>query len=226
MASPFSEEAVTRRVEVAGASIEISLPPSAEDLIDEAEYARDERLPYWAELWPSARVLADEMARREIAGLRILELGCGVALPSIVALRGGADPLATDWYDVALEWARANARRAAGRDLATMVVDWFQPPDALVALAPFDLVIGADVLYESRNGGALLELLPGLVPPGGELLIADPRRPDAASLLAPLHERGWTEDVREVQYEGPRDESGAVVRLHSLRRPDAPGLRA
>ncbi len=219
MASPFIEEAVTRSVEVGGRTVLLTLPPSAEDLIDEEEYARDERLPYWAELWPSARVLAAEMAQRDLAGLRILELGSGVALPSIVALGRDAEPLATDWYEVALRWARANAARATGRELTTMVVDWFHPPAALLEAAPFDLVIGADVLYERRNGAALLPLLPLLVPPGGEALIADPRRPDAASLLLPLREAGWSEEVSEVAYEGPRDESGPIVRLHSLRRP-------
>ncbi len=198
-------------------------PRSAEDLISEEEYAEDERLPYWAELWPSARVLAEEIVRRRPRGLRVLELGCGLGLPSIAALAMGARPLATDWYEVALRFAECNARRSTGRELETMLVDWQRPPAELLALAPFDLVIGADVLYEARNGAALAALVPLLVPPGGELLVTDPRRPDAIHLLEPLTAAGWAHDAKDIPYSGRRDESGPVVRLHALRAPLKPG---
>lgn len=214
---------VRETVPVGHLSLEILRPRSAEDLISEEEFADDERLPYWAELWPSARVLAEEVVRRPVWGLRVLELGCGLGLPSIAALAAGGRPLATDWYADALRFAEANARRTTGRDLATMLVDWQRPPAELLALAPFDLVIGADVLYEARNGAALAALVPRLVPPGGELLITDPRRPDAVHLLEPLTAAGWAHESEDVIYSGRRDESGPVVRVHRLRAPLKPG---
>ena len=171
---------VEDEVVIGGRTYRLRRPRSAEDLIDEREFARDERLPYWAELWPSGVVLAERIAAMDLAGRRVIELGCGLGLPSLVALERGADVLATDWYPEALALAAANARECTGREPSTMLVDWRDPPAALL-VRPADLVIGADVLYEERNGIALAELLPHLVAPGGSVLIADPRRPDAAS---------------------------------------------
>ena len=208
---------VRDEVEVGGAVLSILRPRSAEDLIDEADYARDERLPYWAELWPSARALAGRLARRRLAGLRVVELGCGVGLPAIVAALGGADVLATDWYEPALAFTRANAA-AAGARVGTMAVDWRNPPPALLSRGAADLVIGADLLYEERNGPALAALLPRLLPPGGEALIADPRRPGAAGLIDPLPGRRL----------GPRPrgrEGGRPPRRVGVRRPPAPARR-
>lgn len=212
------DDLVSDRVTVAGRTLLIARPRSAEDLIDEDDYARDERLPYWADLWPSAHVLAAELAGRDVAGARVVEVGCGVGLPAIVAALGGARVLATDWYAEALGLTRANAV-ANGASVETMAVDWRDPPAALAARAPFDLVIGADVLYEQRNGVALAALIPSLVHAQSEVLIADPRRPHAAELTDRLTEASWSHATREVRHGGRVDEAGPVIRLHTLRTP-------
>jgi predicted nicotinamide N-methyase len=209
---------VEERVVAGSVELTIERPRSAEDLIDEEEYEHDERLPYWAELWPSGRALAEALAAVPLAGARVLELGCGLAIPAIVALAGGAQVLATDWYPEALVFARANARRA-GLRLETAVVDWRDPPPTLVERAPFDLVVAADVLYETRNVDALLELLPRLVAPGGGAWIADPRRPDSTRLMDGLGELGWSHGVEAVPVACRRDESGPIVIIHRLARP-------
>lgn len=217
--SPDAPSAVvTEAVVVADRMLQIAHPRSADELIDEADYERDERLPYWADLWPSAHVLAAEVARMDLAGRAVLELGCGVALPAVVAAQAGAQVLATDWYEPALEFAEANAS-ANGTRLRTLLVDWRHPPAALAAEAPFDVVIGADVLYEERNGVALARLLPTLVAPGTRVLIADPRRPHAGELIDRLTTTGWTHTAREVRHRARVNESGPVVRLHSLTPP-------
>jgi predicted nicotinamide N-methyase len=211
---------IVERVAVAGRDWTLWRPPSAEDLIDEDAYARDERLPYWAELWPSGQVLAEELALRHLAGARVLELGCGLGLPSLVAAGRGARVTATDWYTEALNYARRNAAEA-GLEIDTALLDWFRPAPELLAAAPFDLVIGADVLYEDRNGEALEALLPRLVAPTGEALVTDPRRPNAATLLKPLRARGWEVTTREVEHRMRPDESGPIVHLHRLVPPTA-----
>jgi predicted nicotinamide N-methyase len=211
-------DVVDEDVAVGPLRLSIVRPRSAEELIDEAEYARDERLPYWAELWPSGRTLADAVAAAPPAGLRAVELGCGLGLPAIAALAGGARVLATDWYPEALAFARTNARRG-GLRLETAVVDWLDPPPALMDAAPFDLVLAADVLYERRNVDSLLELLPRLVAPGGGAWIADPRRPDSRLLMEALAERGWSHHVEAVKVECRRDESGPIVIVHRLAPP-------
>ena len=116
----------------------------------------------------------------------MLELGAGLGLPSLAAAIRGADVLATDWAEDAVELLRENAARN-GVALRAERVRW-DDPEPLVREAPWDLVLCADVLYEQRNAEQLLALLPQL---GGEVLMAEPGRPFARSFLA-----RW--DVEEV----------------------------
>jgi predicted nicotinamide N-methyase len=154
-------------------------PPSADELIDEAGFDEDEFLPYWAELWPSGLALARHVAARELTGLRVLELGCGLGLPSLAAARRGADVLATDWAEEAIDLLQRNAERN-NVFLRAARLRWSEPEPMLRA-APWDLVLGADLLYEARNAEQLAELLPEL---GGEVLLAEPGRPYAKEFLA------------------------------------------
>ena len=139
-------------------------PDSADALIDEEEFDLDERLPYWAVIWPSAIALARCISKRDLSGKRVIELGCGVGLPSVLALNRGAEVTATDHYTVALEFARHNAKANTGRELETAHLDWHSPTGN--GLGKFDLVLAADVLYEERNVPALAALVPDLLAPG------------------------------------------------------------
>jgi len=171
-------ELVEEQVEVGARRLRVVHPRAADELIDEEAFEREEFLPYWAELWPSAVELARALAERDLRSLRVVELGCGLALPSIAAALEGADALATDWSEDALRFARANAERN-GAAIETARVDW-RRPDALLRRAPFDLVLAADVLYERRNADLLLPLLPHLA---DEVLLADPGRPAERAFL-------------------------------------------
>lgn len=166
-------------------------PPSADELIDEAAFDEEEFLPYWAELWPSGVALARHVAARDLRGLRVLELGCGLGLPALAAARSGAAVLATDWAEDAIELLRRNAERN-GVFLRVARVRWNEP-EPLLRAAPWDLVLGADLLYEARNVEQLAGLLPAL---GGEVLLAEPGRPHAKELL----ERFRAEPVAERIY--------------------------
>jgi predicted nicotinamide N-methyase len=164
--------------EVAGLQLTLLRPPSADELIDEEAFDEDEFLPYWAELWPSGVALAAVVGGLDLHGRRVLELGAGLGLPSLAAAIRGAQVLATDWADDAVALLRANAERN-GIALRAERARWDEP-ELLLRDAPWDLVLGADVLYEQRNAGQLLELLPRL---GGEALLAEPGRPFARSFL-------------------------------------------
>lgn len=138
--------------------VELSLlrPVSPDALLDEEAFARDEFLPYWAELWPAATALA--AALPDVAGLRVVELGCGLGLPSLVASARGANVTASDWAEDAVELLRENAARN-GLVVRAEVRDWRDPwPER------FDLALAADVLYEQRNVEPLLERLRELAP--------------------------------------------------------------
>jgi predicted nicotinamide N-methyase len=154
-------------------------PPNADELIDEGAFDDDEFLPYWAELWRSGVALAEAVSSLDVGGKRVLELGAGLGLPSLAAALRGAKVLATDWADDAVALLRANAKRNSIR-LRAKRVRW-DAPEALLREAPWQLVLGADLLYEERNAVQLLELLPQL---GGEIVIADPGRPFAKDFFA------------------------------------------
>jgi predicted nicotinamide N-methyase len=138
--------------------VELSLlrPVSPDALLDEEAFARDEFLPYWAELWPAATALAGALP--DVAGLRVVELGCGLGLPSLVASARGATVTASDWAEDAVELLRENAARN-GLVVRAEVRDWRDPwPER------FDLALAADVLYERRNVEPVLERLRELAP--------------------------------------------------------------
>lgn len=187
---------VTENVEVGALTLTVVHPPDAAELIDEEAFEHEEFLPYWAELWPSAVALARAVADRDVRGLHVVELGCGLAVPAIVAALGGARALATDWSPDALAYAARNAR-ANGVELETLRVPWSDAGE-LVARGPFDLVLAADVVYERRNVPQLLELLPRLA---GEALVADPGRPALPAFL----------EGAEAEWDVARD--GTVYRL-------------
>jgi predicted nicotinamide N-methyase len=190
-------------VPLRGRDLRVLRPRDAEALLDEEAFAREEFLPYWAELWPSALALARTVAGRSLRGARTLELGCGLGLPSIAAALAGGRVLATDWSPEAIALTEANAERN-GAGLETLVCSWADPAP-LVARAPWDLVLASDVLYEARNADALLGLLPRL---GFEVWLADPGRPPAARFLAEAR-RTWDVEERPA----PELANGAVYRL-------------
>jgi predicted nicotinamide N-methyase len=146
----------SERLTFGGVELELVRPESAEALIDEEAFADDEFLPYWAELWPAARALASALP--DVAGLRVVELGCGLGVPSLVAAARGAEVTATDWAADAIELLRMNAARN-GLALVVEVRDWREPWDER-----FDLALAADVLYERRNVEPLLARLAELAP--------------------------------------------------------------
>jgi len=135
-------------------------------------------VPYWAVLWRSGVALARELAVAQVAGLRVVEIGCGLAVPSLVAARGGAEVLATDGDPAALPLVERNAHDN-GLKVSTAEFDW-DVADEIVGRGPFDLVLAADVLYERSSVGTLLSLLPRL---GREVWLADPGRPAAGAFL-------------------------------------------
>jgi predicted nicotinamide N-methyase len=166
----------------------IGRPADPEALIDEDAFERDEFLPYWAELWPSGLALARKVAELPLVRRTVLELGCGLGLPSLVASLAGADVVATDWAPEALELLHRNAERN-GAALTATCVDWRDA--AALPAGRFDLVLAADVLYEARNAAPLLAALGRTVAEGGRALVADPGRRHAQAFLDDARSDGW-----------------------------------
>ena len=171
-------DTVEERIPIGGRDILLLRPTEWEALLTDDAFAREDLLPYWAHLWGSAVALAEAVAAESLAGLRVLELGCGLGLPSIAAAHAGASVLATDWSAAAIRATAANAVLNEV-ELETGVVDW-SAPDALTRRAPWDLVLAADVLYERPKVRILLELLPRL---GDTVLLAEPGRAPARAFF-------------------------------------------
>ncbi len=158
---------------VGNRTFSILKPANSDDLIREEDFVKDERLPYWADVWPSSIVLAEKLLELDGDGKTALELGCGVGLSTLAATSAGFDVLATDYYEDALDVTRANVFRNLGSLARTRLVDWRHLP---ANIGSFDLVFASDVLYEQEYAALLPVLLDGLIAPGGIALIADPGR--------------------------------------------------
>jgi ETFB lysine methyltransferase len=161
-------------------------PANSDDLIREEDFVKDERLPYWADVWPSSIILAGKLMELKGRGRSALELGCGVGLSTLAATSAGFDVLSTDYYEDALDVTRANVFRNLGKLARTRLVDWRHLPRDL---GTFDLVFASDVLYEKEYAELLPELLRDLLAPAGIALIADPGRVAAPVFVGacPVH---------------------------------------
>jgi predicted nicotinamide N-methyase len=164
-----------------GRPLRVLRPRESEELLVDEAFEREELLPYWAELWPSSLALARAVGARSLRGARTLELGCGLGLVSIAASQAGGRVLATDWSADAVAFTRDNAERN-DVELDTAIVDW-SAPEPILSQAPWQLVLGSDVLYERRNVDQMLDLLPRLVDRKGEVWIADPGRQTSVAFL-------------------------------------------
>ena len=170
-------------------------PESADDLIDEVEFERDERLPYWADIWPSARVLASYIARLDGRGRSLLELGCGAGLVATAAVLAGFRVCATDYYEDALRFTTVNVAEHTGQLPETRLVDWRALP---TDLGRFDVVVGSDVLYERSYGRLVARAIDITLARGGEAVIADPGRIAAEDFIRDAGERGLRLAARET----------------------------
>jgi predicted nicotinamide N-methyase len=185
----------TRTTVTAGAhTIELVHPASPDELIDEADFERDERLPYWADVWPAAVVLARCVASMHGTGRTLLELGCGAGLVATSASLAGFDVTATDYYEDSLRFTRVNVVRNCGREPTVRLVDWRDLPSDL---GTFDVVVASDVLYEHTYGGLVAAAVARTVRPTGVAVLADPGRIAAGDFVDAARRRGlevWTAD--------------------------------
>ena len=156
----------------------------------------------FGQVWPAVRLLAQAMFRFDIAGKRIMELGCGIGLASLVLQRRGADVVATDAHPLAEVFLAYNA---ALNDLSALhyrQLRWNQP---LPTLGRFDVIIASDVLYERDHA----ELIAGVVErhalPLAEVLVTDPGRGNSARFSRLLAAQGFEVDVERC----PMDDADA-----------------
>jgi predicted nicotinamide N-methyase len=146
----------------------------------------EESDPLFGELWPAGTALAELMASYPVAGRRVLEAGCGLALPSLVLKSRGADVTATDHNPLAGEFLAYNTDANGLPPVPFLLADW-----ASAALGAWDLIIGADLLYEPDHTAQVADFLGRHLAPGGEVILADPGRRQLGAFRKLMRARGY-----------------------------------
>ena len=168
----------------------------------------------FGQLWPAGALLALAMHGFDVAGKRVLELGCGIGLASLVLQRRGAEVVATDMHPLVEPFLAYNA---ALNDLDAVPYRQLRWDVPLPALGRFDLVIASDVLYEAGHALALAGVVERHANPRAEVLVTDPGRGNGTRFTRALAAQGFS--VTEARC--PRDDDDrAPYRgrlLHSRR---------
>lgn len=139
-------------------------------------------------VWPAGKVLAEAMSTHRITGRRILELGCGLGLSSLVLSRRGADITASDYHPLAGDFLARNSMVNHLPAIRFHALDWSRPDPAL---GRFDLIIGSDILYERGHAELLAGVIERHAERDCEIVITDPGRGHANRLSRALQAAGY-----------------------------------
>ena len=173
------------------------------ELADRAEALERDLCPYFGVVWPAARALAADLARRgpALAGKSVLELGCGLAVPALVAARLGARVTATDLHPDVPDFL---AHNLALNGLAPGALEYREHDWRAVPLgARFDLVVASDVLYEASHPAAVARGLAAHVAPDGVILLTDPGRAYLQACVDELVALGFRPETEVVTVADP-----------------------
>ena len=199
----------------------IDRPSDSDKLLDHpavhAAFAADEYLPYWADLWPAARMLAKAILRKpwaehaaRLGPLTALEIGCGLGLPGVAALSAGLRIVFSDYDATALRYAADNARLNGFLDFQALQLDWRHPP-----AEEFPVLLGSDLIYEVRNVAPLVGLIRKVLHPDGLCLLTDQDRVPSHVLRDTLAAEGlpFTTQVMRAGEPGGRRLKGTLYRV-------------
>lgn len=156
--------------------------------------------PYFGILWPSSIALAEYLnkSRELIKGKRVLELGAGLGLPSLVAAHCGADVTTTDYHPDVEFYFKRNCRHSLV-DCHYERLNW---RDNEKHYEPFDVVIGSDVLYESKHPKEVALGLLRYVKKDGLIILSDPGRAYLQKFLDAMKQENTREDLSFVTVDG------------------------
>ncbi len=142
----------------------------------------------FGQLWPAGRLLAQAMLRIDVNGKRILELGCGIGLASLVLQRRGANIVASDVHPLADPFLAYNAALNELPAVHYRHMRWDRP---LPTLGVFDMIVASDVLYERDHASLLAHVVERHALPCAEVVVTDPGRGNSAPFTRMLAMQGF-----------------------------------
>lgn len=219
--TPFEaiRELIQERVIIGQHQFVIRRPMDPDSLMDHpwvrSAYAADGYNPYWARLWPSARMLAKVLLSDEHPPTEVLDVGCGLGLAGIAALARGHRVTFADIDHTALRFAAQNAYRNGFSHFRTLPLDLRAPPVGL----RFPFIIASDLLYEERLVEPLVDFLDATLTSSGFALITDPDRQPSRLFRWKLAEAGFDVQPSLVRSGEPRGERVKGT-LYRIRRND------
>ncbi|WP_221076796.1 class I SAM-dependent methyltransferase [Agarivorans aestuarii] len=145
--------------------------------------------PIFGVVWPSSLVLAHYIADYDTGSKRILEVGCGIALSSLLLNKQLADITATDYHPEVETFLNRNTKLNGDKSINYERVDWSDTNDTL---GQFDMIIGSDLLYEDEHIEQLANFINEHAKPSSEVIIVDPGRGRKSKLSAKMVEFGYT----------------------------------
>jgi ETFB lysine methyltransferase len=150
--------------------------------------------PIFGVIWPSSVVLAHIMLDYNVDGKRILEVGCGIALASLLLNHRLADITATDHHPEASAFLNLNVALNTGKSIPFVRTGW---KDAENSLGTFDLIVGSDLLYESGHARDLSEFIDLHANSSCEVVIVDPGRGNHANFSKRMVHLGYSHCQRK-----------------------------
>jgi predicted nicotinamide N-methyase len=159
------------------------------DAIPEDEFKMDEKMPYWADIWPSSIALAEFIIenQKDFFGKTILELGCGLGLVGIAASSIGADVIFTDYDLHALNFTRENFYRNFKRSATVQLLDWRNPGD----MNNYNCIVAADVIYEKRWLEPIIDVIDKKLAANGTAYVANPDRTVSREIFSLIDDKTW-----------------------------------
>jgi predicted nicotinamide N-methyase len=168
----------------------------------------------FGQIWPAGRVLAQAMSNFDIEGKRVLEVGCGLGLSSLVLKRRGADITASDHHPLAKSFLEHNAQLNGIAMPAYCDLPWDEDKPEL---GRFDLIIASDVLYERDHAALLSALMFRHAAPQAELVITDPGRGNSGRFTTAMLAQGYAVNEQRSPFD-EGDQPPYRGRLLSYRR--------
>lgn len=157
-------------------------------------------------LWPSSQILANYVHQKDTSSKRILEIGCGIGLSSLLLNHAGEDITATDYHPEVEAFLETNTQLNDDEEIPFFRADWekFEDKD----MKKFDLIIGSDILYQRDHIEILSNFIKKCANEKCEVIIVDPNRGNRSKFTTKMNEYGFTNDridtskYTDIDYKG------------------------